>query len=269
VLTAIAALCVAAAVLLNPFAPARARFPSVFPPIRAARRAPVRMAAVAPVLGGMLAGFVAAGPGGAIAGTLVAAVVRRRRANSRRANAATAVTEQLAESLGRISDELRAGGHPATALAGVTADGSLAREVLTPAAAAAALGEDVSGAMRRTATAHPTVADDLHRLAAAWSLAEQHGVPLAELLAGARSDMRWRLRFGASVRAQLAGPRATAGVLTCLPLLGLVLGQLLGADPLGVLRSGLIGQALVVVGVGLAAAGAMWSEQIVRRAVPR
>jgi tight adherence protein B len=269
VLNASAALCVAVAVLLSPFAPARARFPAVFPPVRPAPRSVLRMATLTPVLGGMLAGFAAAGPGGAIAGTLVAAVVRRRRANSRGASAARAVTEQLADSLGRISDELRAGGHPAAALAGVTADGAFAREVLTPAAAAAALGEDVSAAMRRTATAHPSVADDLHRLAAAWSLAEQHGVPLAELLAGARSDMRWRIRFGASVRAQLAGPRATAGVLTCLPLLGLVLGQLLGAAPLGVLRSGLIGQALVVVGVGLAAAGATWSEQIMSRAVPR
>ncbi|MGI5126941.1 type II secretion system F family protein [Pseudonocardia sp. CA-107938] len=268
-LIAIASLCIAAAVLLTPSAPARTRFPAVFPPWPGTRRSPLRWVSLTPVLGGLLAGFVTAGPGGAIAGALVAAVVRRRRAQARRTAAATAVTEQLAESLGRISDELRAGGHPATALAGVSDDGSLAREVLTPAATAAALGEDVAGAMRRTATAHPTVAEDLHRLAAAWSLAERHGVPLAELLAGARSDMRWRVRFGASVRAQLAGPRATAAVLTCLPVLGLGLGQLLGANPLQVLRSGLIGQALVVVGVGLAAAGATWSERIMSRAVPR
>jgi tight adherence protein B len=57
-------------------------------------------------------------------------------------------------------------------------------------------------------------------------------------------------------------------VLTALPGLGLGLGQLLGADPLGVLRGGLLGQALLVVGSGLAAAGLAWSERIVRAAVP-
>ena len=46
------------------------------------------------------------------------------------------------------------------------------------------------------------------------------------------------------------------------------LGQLLGADPLGVLRGSLLGQALLVLGAGLAAVGLAWSERIVRAAVP-
>ena len=41
------------------------------------------------------------------------------------------------------------------------------------------------------------------------------------------------------------------------------------ADPVGVLRGGLLGQALLVTGVALAAAGVAWSEQILRAAVPR
>ena len=103
----------------------------------------------------------------------------------------------------------------------------------------------------------------------AWSLAERHGIPLADLLAGVHDDIRWRVRFGAGVRAELAGPRATAGVLTALPALGVGLGQLMGADPIGVLRGGVLGQALLVVGVGLIGAGRAWTEQILRRAVPR
>ena len=58
-------------------------------------------------------------------------------------------------------------------------------------------------------------------------------------------------------------------MLTALPGLGVVLGQLLGADPIGVLRGGPLGQALLVVGLGLVAAGRAWTEQILRRAVPR
>jgi tight adherence protein B len=88
-------------------------------------------------------------------------------------------------------------------------------------------------------------------------------------LTGVHDDIRWRVRFGAGVRAELAGPRATAGVLTALPALGVGLGQLMGADPIGVLRGGVLGQALLVVGIGLIALGRVWTEQILRRAVPR
>ena len=41
------------------------------------------------------------------------------------------------------------------------------------------------------------------------------------------------------------------------------------ADPLGVLRGGLLGQALLVVGVALMAAGGAWSDRILRSAAPR
>jgi hypothetical protein len=116
---------------------------------------------------------------------------------------------------------------------------------------------------------HPGLGPDVERLAAAWELAEQHGVPLAGLLAGVQRELQWRVRFAARVRAELAGPRATAAVLTGLPLLGIGLGQLVGADPLAVLRSGLLGQALLVTGVALALAGAEWSDRILRGAVPR
>ena len=56
------------------------------------------------------------------------------------------------------------------------------------------------------------------------------------------------LRFAGTVRAQLAGPRATAAVLTTLPVLGIGLGELIGAGPLGVLRGGPLGQGLLVAG---------------------
>jgi tight adherence protein B len=112
------------------------------------------------------------------------------------------------------------------------------------------------------------VGGELRRVAAAWALAERHGVPLAELLAAVHTDLRWRVAHAGRVRAQLAGPRATAAVLTALPVLGILLGELVGAGPLAVLRSGALGQLLVVVGVGLTLAGAAWAGQILRRAVP-
>jgi tight adherence protein B len=200
---------------------------------------------------------------------LVLAAAIRRRLRDRAGAEAAATAGELADAVTRIADELRTGSHPAAALDGIAADGPRARTVLSGAAVAARLGDAVPDALRRAAARHPVVAADVERIATAWSLAERHGVPLADLLTQAHRDIRWRVRFAATVRAQLAGPRATALVLTGLPLLGLGLGELIGADPVGVLRSGLLGQALLVVGVGLAAAGAAWSDRILAGAVPR
>lgn len=221
------------------------------------------------VLIGAVVGLLVGGPGGAVAGIWMTVGVARARARHRAGELATARAAELADALRRITDELRAGGQPATALAGVPADGPHAAALLGPAAHAARLGDDVAAALRHSAADQPGGSTELDRVAAAWSLADRHGVPLAELLAGVHDDIRWRVRFGAGVRAQLAGPRATAGVLTALPVLGMALGQLMGADPIGVFRSGVLGQVLLVTGVGLLAAGRSWTEQILRAAVPR
>lgn len=221
------------------------------------------------VIGGLL-GLAAAGFGGALAGALVALAVRHRRDRHREARHSAIAAEQLAAAVARIAEELRTGSHPAAALGGGDADGPLARAVLAPAAVAARLGDGIAPALRSGGAGQQgIVTADVERIATAWALAERHGIPLADLLGRAHEDIRWRVRFGATVRAQLAGPRATAAVLTALPLFGIGLGQLIGADPTGVLRSGLLGQSLLVVGVALMAAGSAWSERILAAAVPR
>lgn len=270
--SAAACLALAAMLICWPGPAASLRLAALRPARRLRRRR--RSWTAGPVVAAALTGLVLAGPGGAVAGGLVALTAGRRRRRDRAAAEASATATELAEAVSRISEELRSGGHPAAALAGVDADGPRARGILTPAAIAARLGDAVPHALRReaerrTAAGHPEVAADVERVARAWSMAERRGVPLADLLGQAHRDIRWRVRFGATVRAQLAGPRATALVLTVLPLLGLGMGQLIGADPIGVLRGGLIGQVLLVVGVGLAAAGAAWSDHILRSAVPR
>jgi tight adherence protein B len=263
---ALSCLTVAALLVTGPGSAARLRFATLWP-VRRTRRRP-RPLAAGPVLAAALGGAALAGPGGGAAAALVVFGAVRRRHRERVRADATATAAELADAVSRIADELRSGSHPAAALAGVVADGPRARTVLSGAAVAARLGDAVPAALRRAAADRPAVAAEVERIATAWSLAERHGVPLADLLAQAHRDIRWRVRFGAAVRAQLAGPRATAHVLTALPLLGLGLGELIGADPIGVLRSGLLGQVLLVVGVGLAAAGAAWSDHILRRAVP-
>jgi len=230
-------------------------------------RAPLSVTALvgtAALLGGL-----ALGPAGAVASGLVTALVLRRRAARAAAGLASTTAAEVADALHRIADELRTGAHPATALDGVHADGPLARVVLAEAATAAHVGEDISAALRRAATHHPSTAVSLDRIADSWALAERHGIPLADLLDAARTDIDWRLQFGRRVQAQLAGPRATTTVLTALPAVGLLLGQLLGADPIAVLRNSALGQLLVLVGSVLIVTGSFWCDRILRSAVPR
>nr|WP_255426832.1 type II secretion system F family protein [Pseudonocardia sp. C8] len=255
----------AAAVLASPAASARRRLRDL-PPVTARPRTGRLRAGVLGFPAAAGAGLLVLGPAGAACAAGALWFARRRfaarQAAARDAEAAT----ELADALARISDELRSGAHPAAALAGHEHDGPLARRLLEPAAAAARIGEPVPDALRRAAAG--PAGDDLGRIATAWELADRHGAPLATLLGALRDDIRWRVTHGSRVRAQLAGPRATASVLTALPLAGIGLGQLMGIAPLAVLRTGVHGPALLVVGVLLTAAGAAWSDRILRAAVP-
>jgi tight adherence protein B len=103
------------------------------------------------------------------------------------------------------------------------------------------------------------------RLAVYWQLAQTHGLAIAALMQTAQRDIVERERFSARVDAGLAGARTTAAVLAGLPVMGVVLGQLLGADPVGFLLSGGAGGWLLVVGVALACVGLAWSDRITTR----
>jgi tight adherence protein B len=234
------------------------------------RRSATRVlpAAVA-VAAGALAGLLVLGPVGALVGGGGAVAWRRSQASTRHDRAASATTAALADALDRITEEVRVGAHPAAALRGAAGDAEPAGAVLRSAAAAAELGHGVAAALAAEAARRPAIAHSLRHVAGAWTLSERHGVPLANLLAAVHTDLRWRLTYTGRLRAALAGPRATAAVLTGLPVLGILLGELIGAGPLQVLRSGVLGQVLLLSGVGLATAGAAWARALIRSAVPR
>lgn len=265
---AVACAVLALALLVAPEPVGASRLTVLDRPLDPVRRClPVPAAAIAVL--GALGGLIVLGPAGAVAGTAVGVGWQGRRGARRSQRAAESAVVELAASLGRITEELRAGAHPAAALSGLTADGPIARAAWGPAAQAAALGDGVPAALVAEAGRHRPLDRELRHIAAVWALAERHGVPLADLLAGVHEDLRWRIAYAGRVRAQLAGPRATAAVLTALPVLGILLGELVGAGPLTVLRSGMPGQLLVVIGIGLALAGSAWVGQILRSAVPR
>ena len=103
------------------------------------------------------------------------------------------------------------------------------------------------------------------RLAVCWQLAQDHGLAIATLMQTAQRDIVERDRFSAKVDAGMTGARTTAAVLAGLPLLGVGLGELIGAEPVSFLLSGGIGGWLLVVGVMLACGGLLWSDHITAR----
>ncbi len=135
---------------------------------------------------------------------------------------------------------------------------------LTPLLAAARFGGDVPGALRQVATA-PGAAG-LAGAAACWEVAVDGGAGLADGLDRVAAALRAERDQRDDLRAQLAGPRATAGMLALLPLFGVLLGVSLGADPLRVLLHTPAGLGCLLVGAALEWAGLAWTSRIVRAA---
>ncbi|GAA3994903.1 type II secretion system protein [Allokutzneria multivorans] len=209
-----------------------------------------------------------AGVGGGIAVAALAWTgvrqLRRHRFERRQRAAACG----LAEALELVVGELRSGAHPASAVADVAADvDPEAQKALQAIASTARLGGDVRAAVDRLALEDPLRGPVLKQFGEAWSTAENHGVPLAELVEALYRDLSQRVRFAHQVEARMAGPRATASVLACLPVLGLLLGEAMGAAPLAVLVRTGVGQVLLVIGSALMCAGVTWSARLVSRVV--
>ena len=263
--TAVVALVlVAAATVAWPPAGAPGRLRALTPvPAGPARGAVLGVPVVVPLIVGLLVAALLAGIGGAVAAVVLGAVLLRGRRARQGERARTETTAGLAEGLAAFAGELRAGHPPAAAAAAAGRDaGAAARRALARVEATARLGGDVPAALREQAVTDPLAGPHLRRLADAWALADRHGIGLAALAEAVAEDLRARARFAGRLGAQLAGPRTTAAVLAALPGIGLLLGQLVGAHPFGVLTGSGVGQVLLVVGAALVAAGLEWSRRL-------
>ncbi|MFE1175164.1 type II secretion system F family protein [Streptomyces sp. NPDC058773] len=161
-----------------------------------------------------------------------------------------------------VAGELRAGRQPAQALlaAGTPGLGAAGSAVL----AAARYGGDVSQALR-SAARQPGAAG-LTGMAACWQVAVEGGAGLASGLERIAAGLRAQRDQRDELRAQLAGPRATALMLALLPAAGLLMGSALGADPLRVLLHTPAGWGCLVVGGLLEWGGVAWTARIVTAA---
>ena len=204
---------------------------------------------------------------GVVAATaMVGATVEVRRRSRQRRRARTAEAAALRGALDILVGELRVGAHPVAAFQ-IAADdvGGAVAAGLRTVAARARLGADVAAGMLGVAR-RAALPEQWERLAVCWRLAQTHGLAIASLMQTAQRDLIERERFTSRVDAGMAGARTTATVLACLPVIGIGLGQLIGADPVGFLLSGGLGDWLLVVGVLLACAGLLWCDRIIRGA---
>jgi tight adherence protein B len=127
--------------------------------------------------------------------------------------------------------------------------------------AACRTGADVAGALRADARAPGARA--LRGLAACWEVSERSGAGLSVAV----SRLAEGLRAAADAEAQLAGEvaavRTSARLLAGLPLLGLLIGQWIGADPVAWLTGSWVGRAVLLTGVALQLLGMAWLRHMV------
>lgn len=201
-----------------------------------------------------------------LAGAMLTGTVALRCRRNRRFRGDAAQRRVLEAALDVLVGELRVGAEPLAAISGAAADtaGTAVSAGLATVAARARLGADVATGLR-TIVGPSTLAPYWERLAVCWQLATRHGLAVATLMRAAQRDVAGRQRFSAQVSAALAGTRATAAILAGLPLLGLLLGQLIGAAPIPFLLGDGGGGRVLLAGVTLVCAGMLWSDRIVGR----
>ncbi|QZA07481.1 type II secretion system F family protein [Mycolicibacter heraklionensis] len=202
-----------------------------------------------------------------LAGVLLGATAALRHRRGLRRRRAVAESRALETALDALAGELRVGAHPVRAFAIAAAESHhpAVAAGLGGVAARARLGADVATGLR-DAAASSALPSQWERLAAYWQLGGQHGVAIATLMHAAQRDITARQRFSARAEAGMAGARASATLLAGLPLLGVLLGQLIGARPVAFLLGG-AGGVLALVGVGLVCVGLLWSDRITAQAV--
>lgn len=192
---------------------------------------------------------------GATAG--VAWLARRRREHARAR--ATSLAVQVV--CGELADDLRMGRVPADAIRAAGARWS----GLRPVVVAAELHHDVAEAL--SGVARLPGADGLRDVAAAWQVSGRAGSGLAEALDQVAGMLAARERRARLIESEMAAARATAMVVSGLPLLVLAMGAGLGTSPWSFFLTGMgavaLALALVLLFVGWA-----WLDRLTSKAVP-
>jgi tight adherence protein B len=100
-------------------------------------------------------------------------------------------------------------------------------------------------------------------LAAGWGMTERYGAPVVDVLDGLVEARRDAARTAAAVETALAAPRATASLLAALPFGGVVLGEVVGINPLATLVGTAFGRVDLAFGLLATWGGRVWMRRLV------
>jgi tight adherence protein B len=216
--------------------------------------------AVGPVL---VVARVAVGPVAAVTATAAAGLwmSRRRRATLRREQCTSAAIEVTAA----LAAELRGGRTPVQALTAAAGVAGPLRPAVDAARLAVTVGGDAAEELGRAAVLPG--AERLRYVAAAWAVGDTVGARVAVALERLGEAMDEEDELRRELSAAMAGPRATMLLLAGLPLLGLALGQSVGAQPLRFLLHRPLGAAVVGGALLLDLLGVIATRAIARAAL--
>jgi tight adherence protein B len=171
----------------------------------------------------------------------------------------------VAEVTTALAAELRAGRTAPDALRAVAPWAGPLQPALEAAARAAAVGASPADVLVRAAT--PPGAERLRHVAAVWAVSERTGGQVAAALERLAEAMDGDDELRHELDGALAGPRATMVLLAGLPLLGIGLGQSVGAQPLRLLLHQPVGWALLAAASALDALGVLVTRRITSAAL--
>ena len=223
-------------------------------------KAPAALVAVAAALVWVVLG------GGATRWVLMAGIaaatvwwLARRAARARRIDTGQREVARAAASLSLL---LASGWIPSRAIREAADDAPC----LAGAAAAVRLGGQVCPAL--LADASTPGWGGLTAVAAAWQVSEQCGAPIAGVMSEVADSLRQERRLADVVTTELAAARASGRIMAFLPVVAVGLGTAVGANPVAFLVGPGIGQWFLLAGVGLTAAGLVWTELIAGGSMP-
>jgi Flp pilus assembly protein TadB len=143
---------------------------------------------------------------------------------------------------------------PAAALKATAFDAPL----FAPAAAAVTVGGDPVAALRTMA--QQPGCDILMRLADSWQVCLRTGMPLGDTVSAVVQNVEREIEYEATREAELATTRTTGRMLAVLPLVGLLMGFAVGADPFAFITGSVFGQWCLLGACCFAGGGLIWTE---------
>ena len=161
-----------------------------------------------------------------------------------------------------LDADVRAGVAPAAALSHALA--SVGPDFYPQTQAACRAGLEIAQTLKREASLRSEPAWAL--VATCWLASETYGASLSPMLKEVIGVSRRRHRATQQLRAQLAAPVAGAKLLAGLPLLGMGLGFLLGANPIAWLLGSPVGWVVALVAIAFETLGLLWVRRIMRSA---